>query len=240
MQSGRWVDAQPLGGAGRSLVLDLKVSMAQMNRVAVEFTNFVLLAWRQTQCHLAGILLVPVLLVACGQQDGPSPSTQAVAVQASLALVEGSAFPGVTLKSLSGENVPLQSLQGKMLVLNVWATWCPPCRREMPSLERLNTLLDPQRFAVLGLSTDGDELLATEFLSSNHISFKNYFDRNGKLAKQLGLDGYPETFLIAQDGTLVKRVLGEQDWSSPAMIQMLEQAYQLNRRTVSGSVVGGK
>jgi thiol-disulfide isomerase/thioredoxin len=185
------------------------------------------LPWR-----LAGMLLVP-LLSACGKQAVP-PYSPAQSIPAPLQLVEGKAFPTVTLKTLSGGTVPLQSLQGKMLILNVWATWCPPCRREMPSLERLSKMLDPQQFAVLGLSTDGDELLATEFLSSNHISFGNYFDRNGKLVQKMGLKAYPETFLIAQDGTLVKRVLGQQDWSSPGMIEMLKETYQLNKHPVRG------
>jgi peroxiredoxin len=185
----------------------------------------------QLSRHLAGMLLVPLLLSACDKPFTASPSM--ATVSGPLTLKEGKPFPAVTLKTLSGENVPLQSLQGKMLILNIWATWCPPCRREMPGLEHLSKTLDPQRFTVLGLSTDGDELLASEFLSSNHISFPNYFDRNGQMAKQMGMDAYPETFLIAQDGTLIKRVLGEQDWSNPAMIQVLEDAYKLNRQANS-------
>jgi peroxiredoxin len=197
-----------------------------MSVIIFAWASIFLLVRRLLSLHLAGLLLVPLLLSACDKPPKPSPS--AVTESAPLTLKEGKSFPAVTLKTLSGESVPLQSFQGKLLILNIWATWCSPCRREMPGLERLSKTLDPQRFAVLGLSTDGDELLATEFLSSNHISFPNYFDRNGQLAKQMGMDAYPETFLIGQDGTLIKRVLGEQDWSNPAMIQVLEDAYKLN------------
>ncbi len=116
-----------------------------------------------------------------------------------------------------------------MLVLNVWATWCPPCRREMPSLERLSRTLDPQRFAVIGLSTDQDEKLASEFLLQNQITFANFFDQSGKIAKQLGLKVYPETFVIAPDGTLVERIPGLREWDSAAMLAQLEDAYQRHR-----------
>jgi peroxiredoxin len=199
-----------------------------MSATNFAWASIFLLVRRSLLLHLAGLLLVPLLLSACNKPPKPSPST--VTESTSLTLKEGKSFPAVTLKTLSGESVPLQSFQGKLLILNIWATWCSPCRREMPGLEHLSKTLDPQRFAVLGLSTDGDELLATEFLSSNHISFPNYFDRNGQLAKQMGMDAYPETFLIGQDGTLIKRVLGEQDWSNPAMIQVLEDAYKLNTK----------
>lgn len=113
-----------------------------------------------------------------------------------------------------------------MLVLNIWATWCPPCRREMPGLDRLSQTLDPKRFAVIGLSTDEDALLASEFLIQNGITFTNFLDQKGKMSRQLGLQVYPETFVIAQDRTLVRRMTGLRDWSSPDMVSMLEGLYQ--------------
>ena len=113
-----------------------------------------------------------------------------------------------------------------MLVLNIWATWCPPCRREIPGLDRLSQTLDPKRFAVIGLSTDDDALLASEFLIQNGITFTNFFDQKGKMSRQLGLQVYPETFVIAQDRTLVRRMTGLRDWSSPDMVNMLEGLYQ--------------
>jgi thiol-disulfide isomerase/thioredoxin len=144
-------------------------------------------------------------------------------------LVEGKAFPSFMLNYVLGENAGKPAFQGKVLVLNVWATWCPPCRKEMPSLQRLSQTLDPKRFAVIGLSTDQDALLATEFLQQGGITFSNFFDPNGKMSKQLGLKVYPETFLIAPDGTLARRVTGLQDWSSPEMLVLLEDIYRTKR-----------
>lgn len=140
-------------------------------------------------------------------------------------LAEGRPFPPLALNLSSGKVLSIKSFQGKVLVLNVWATWCPPCRREMPGLERLSRILDPNRFAVVGISTDKDELLAAEFLMKNGITFANFFDQNGKIARQLGLKVYPETFLIGPDGTLLQRIPGMRDWDSDEMVAQVEAAY---------------
>ena len=113
-----------------------------------------------------------------------------------------------------------------MLVLNIWATWCPPCRREMPSLELLSKTLDPKRFAVIGLSVDSDALLATEFLAQNKITFANFFDKNGNMSRKLGLTSYPETLVISPDRALVLRKTGFHDWGTPEMVSTLERLYR--------------
>src|SRR3989304_1267394 len=71
------------------------------------------------------------------------------------ALREGSLFPPLVLKGLDGNEYAIDSLRGRVVVLNVWATWCAPCRRELPSLERLSRLIDPQRFVVAGPAVGG-------------------------------------------------------------------------------------
>lgn len=169
------------------------------------------IAWRRA----AAMCLLIVSLAACGKPAAPAASH----------LVEGQAFPAFMLDFISDGNA-VPSFDGKMLILNIWATWCPPCRREMPGLDRLSQTLDPKRFAVIGLSTDDDALLASEFLAQNGITFTNLLDRKGKMSRQLGLQAYPETFVIAQDRTLLRRMTGLRDWSSPDMVGMLEGLYQ--------------
>lgn len=186
-------------------------------KIGAGIQKVVLTGWQR----LAWVMLVFSLVsVSACNKSASSASPQ---------LVEGQAFPSFMFKYVLGENATKQAFQGKVLILNVWATWCPPCRKEMPSLEYLSRTLDPKRFAVIGLSTDADALLATEFLVQGGITFSNFFDQNGKMARQLGLKVYPETFLIAQDGTLVWRVTGLQDWSSPEMLALLEQIYETKR-----------
>lgn len=170
--------------------------------------------WPRLRAGLLCFLLFG-LLTGCDKAPAAKPQ-----------LAEGFPFPPLTLNYSGGKALSTQSFQGKLLVLNVWATWCPPCRREMPSLERLSRTLDPKRFAVIGLSTDADANLASEFLLQNDITFANFFDQNGKIARDLGLKVYPETFLIGPDGRLIERIPGMREWDSPEMIARLEAAYQ--------------
>ena len=135
--------------------------------------------------------------------------------------VEGRAVPPELLALISGQGEAARSLRGKMLVLNIWATWCGPCRNEMPSLNRLSEILDPQKFAVVGVSIDVDALLVSEFLLQNGIGYSNFLDRNGKVVRQLGLKAYPETLVIAPDRSLVRRVTGWRDWSTPEMVSFI-------------------
>lgn len=164
-----------------------------------------------------GIAAALALAVLSGCSKAPSPKPE---------IAEGKPFPPIAMVNSSMNALEDSSLRGKMLILNVWATWCPPCRREMPGLERLSKTLDPARFVVLGLSTDQDERLAAEFLMQNGITFFNFFDQDARLSREWNLKVYPETFLIAPDGTLIRRIPGLREWDSPEMIAELESMYQ--------------
>lgn len=169
------------------------------------------------------IFLLTCLFVFAGCQKTASDNTR---------LSEGQAFPLITLTTGTGAQVGVESMRGKLVVLNIWATWCSPCRKEMPALERLSRELDPRRFAVIGLSTDRDRWLAQEFLLKNGISFANFFDSDGDVARRLELKVYPETFLISPDGKLVRRVPGLREWDSPEIIAELEDAYRQSQGMV--------
>lgn len=166
--------------------------------------------------RLAGLALLLLTLAACNQAAAPVAPPLAV----------GQPFPAFMLDFISKNNDAAPALQGKLLVLNIWATWCPPCRREMPSLELLGKTLDPRRFAVVGLSIDEDTLLAAEFLVQHGITFVNFFDQGGQVSRPLGLKAYPETFVIAPDRTLLRRMTGLHDWGSPEMVSLLEELYR--------------
>lgn len=177
------------------------------------FSFFAARGWR-----VIAASLVLAALGGCSKAPPPKPE-----------IIEGKPFPAIAMVNTSMNALEDPSLRGKMLILNVWATWCPPCRREMPGLERLSKTLDPARFVVLGLSTDQDERLAAEFLTQNGITFFNFFDQNARLSREWNLKVYPETFLIAPDGTLLRRIPGLREWDSPEMIAELESMYQEHR-----------
>ncbi len=99
--------------------------------------------------------------------------------------------------------------QGKTLVVNFWATWCAPCRKEMPELQRLSERLDPAKYAVIGISVDRDAHLAREFLIAHDIRFHVRHDPDLRLAKTLlGIDAFPVTFVVSPDAIVVERIDG--------------------------------
>lgn len=137
--------------------------------------------------------------------------------------------PKLALVGLDGKQTSLQAFQGKLLVLNVWASWCGPCRREMPSLDRLSRTVDSKRIVVIALAADQDVNAVREFLFQQRIELSCFIDTPRNVADSLGVRGYPETLLIAPDGKIVQRIRGERDWSSQVMLRVLEEAYQGRR-----------
>ena len=183
--------------------------------------------WLWPVCRLSGALVLLTLVCACGEQSSQPR------------LAEGEEFPQITLNKLSGGTVSISAFRGKLLVLNVWSTQCIPCREEMPDLERLSKTLDPQRFVVIGLSVQNDAYQVRKFLEYNGITFENFFDRDEVTLKQLDITVYPVTLLIAPDGILIQRVMGRQEWSSPAVTKVLEDMYHGRSSRIGGWWYGG-
>lgn len=136
-------------------------------------------------------------------------------------------FPALQLTALDGGAASLADYRGKLVVLNIWATWCEPCRRELPNLQALSESLDPARFAVLGLAEDDDPHLVREYLNDKGVRFANYVDPGRALATEvLGVQVFPYTLLIAPDGTFIERVPGPREWQQPEVRQRLERAFR--------------
>lgn len=140
------------------------------------------------------------------------------------------AFPNILMQPLDGgEPVAIDAFNGRLIVLNVWGTWCEPCRREMPNLQALSDALDPQKFVVLGLAQEDDDHLVREYLLDAQVSFTNYIDPQRQIAtEQLGIQVFPYTLIIAPDGRFVQRISGPREWHHPDVIELLEQAYKGN------------
>jgi len=135
----------------------------------------------------------------------------------------GQPFPQLRLSGLDGSVLETGSLAGKVLVLNVWATWCPPCRREMPGLQRLADAAAGRGIVVAGLTVDRDLNLAREFLREAKVAFPNYADPDMAVANAaLQVVGFPETFVVGPDGRLAARLVGERNWDAPEMLGALE------------------
>jgi len=123
--------------------------------------------------------------------------------------------PDFTLRDLSGTTYRLADLRGRVVFLNVWATWCPPCREEMPSMERLFQRLRGKDFVMLAVSEDeGGAAAVGPFVQETGITFPVLLDPEGVVARQYGITGFPETFIIDRDGLVVHHVIGPEDWDS--------------------------
>jgi cytochrome c biogenesis protein CcmG/thiol:disulfide interchange protein DsbE len=131
------------------------------------------------------------------------------------ALKAGSAAPPFRLPSLGGGEVDLASQRGKVVVLNFWATWCPPCVAEMPSLERLHRALGPEGLSVVTVSTDEDDAELRRFVAERALSLPVLKDPGGRVAaSEYHTTGYPETFVLDREGRLLEHVVGPAEWDS--------------------------
>jgi thiol-disulfide isomerase/thioredoxin len=118
----------------------------------------------------------------------------------------------------------LSDLRGKPLIINVWASWCGPCRAEMGSLDRLARIHNGRHFNVIGISTDDDAEAATAFLLKAGVSFDNYLDRKLLWENMLGANTIPLTVLVDARGRVVRKIRGAKQWDSPEMLELVGQA----------------
>jgi len=138
------------------------------------------------------------------------------------ALKAGTEAPGFRLPSLAGGEVDLASQRGKVVVLNFWATWCPPCVAEMPSLERLHRSLSPEGVSVVTVSTDEDEAELRRFVAEHALTLPVLKDPGGRVAaNQYRTTGYPETFVLGRDGRVLQHVVGPAEWDSAERLAYL-------------------
>jgi peroxiredoxin len=129
----------------------------------------------------------------------------------------GKKAPGFTLKDLDNREVSLASLKGKVVLINFWATWCPPCKAEMPSLNMLYSEYKDRGFMVLAISMDRKEQEVIEYLKKNTFSFKVLLDPKMNATRYYGVFSLPTSFLIDRNGVIVKRYLGEERWNSSSI-----------------------
>jgi cytochrome c biogenesis protein CcmG, thiol:disulfide interchange protein DsbE len=127
----------------------------------------------------------------------------------------------------TAEDIPLQidnkaghlsDYRGKVVVLNFWATWCPPCVEETPALIELNQRIESRNGVVLGVSVDEDADAYRRFLVDHKISFPTSLDTSKKSAQDYGTVMYPETYIIDKHGKIVRKIIGPQDWNSAEMV----------------------
>jgi len=151
----------------------------------------------------------------------------------------GEIFPLSILNQVNNLGDKKIDLKNKTLLINFWATWCTPCRKEMPDLQKLSDALDQSQFAVIGISVDDDTNLVKEFLLRYEIRFIIFQDEKLKIASQLlNIQVFPETFIVSHTGTIIKRVTGEQIWDEKMFKNLLDNAHQVETKLAASWAFG--
>ena len=131
----------------------------------------------------------------------------------------GDSAPQFEIVADNGKTITRDNFGGKLLVLNFWATWCPPCIDELPSLNEFAKVLAPKGVVVVGISVDKDEKVYKEFLSRFNLSFVTARDPTNKINLDYGSTKFPETYIIDSTGTVRRKLINSQDWMAPSMLQ---------------------
>jgi thiol-disulfide isomerase/thioredoxin len=132
------------------------------------------------------------------------------------------------LQGLSGPSRKLSDFRGMPLIINVWASWCGPCRQEMGSLERLHRRFGDKRFRIIGISTDDYMEPAKEALRTSKVSFSNFIDHQLMMENMLGADHIPLTLIIDAQGRVLGKIYGAKDWDSPEAVTAISRLLRIS------------
>lgn len=170
---------------------------------------------RQQWTLIAGVVMTAVFGVALAIKLRPEINPVEIGSRAP-------AFTGTNLRTT--RPATLGDYRGTVVLVNIWATWCPPCRAEMPSMERLYKKLAGTDFRIAAVSVDGDAFYDEQpagpreimgFASKLGLTFDILHDPSGAIRKSYDIFGVPESYLIDRDGVIVKRVIGAANWEDP-------------------------
>jgi peroxiredoxin len=135
----------------------------------------------------------------------------------------GQPAPDFTFPDLDGKEVSLSDFRGKVVLVNIWATWCPPCRDEMPSMQKLYERFNGEQFEILAVSIDADGREAVApFMEQMNLTFPALLDPDEKIRGLYAITGVPESFIIDRNGILVDRVIGPLDWASQKVFRFFQ------------------
>jgi cytochrome c biogenesis protein CcmG, thiol:disulfide interchange protein DsbE len=136
---------------------------------------------------------------------------------------KGDSAPSFAITTDTGKRVTRDDFGGKLLVLNFWATWCPPCIEEMPSLNQFAQEASKEGIVVLGVSIDKNEQAYRRFLQQNRLSFETARDPEANIATDYGTFKWPETYVIDKKGKVVEKFIGPVEWTSGRVVETLRR-----------------
>lgn len=173
---------------------------------------------------IALIVLGAAILFLLQVKDDP-----AVNLTEQARLGKGVPAPDFSLPALDGQRVRLSDYRGKVVLLNIWATWCLPCVEEMPSMERLHQKMSDEDFKILAVSIDtsGAEDVRA-FMKQHSLNFTALIDPQNTIRSLYQTTGIPESFIIDRNGTIVGKVIGPRDWAAADTVGFLQELARKN------------
>ena len=177
---------------------------------------------RKAVCQVTTIVAALGLLLSGKAADAREHLFEAMG----MAKVPSKAAPNFTLSSADGQQVSLQQYRGKVVFLNFWATWCIPCREEMPALERLHQKYQSQDLAVLSIDLKESADQVKAFFQKHGLSFPALLDQDGSVFRDYLVAGMPTTYLIGRDGIMLARGVGGRDWTRSEALQLIQELIQ--------------
>ena len=165
------------------------------------------------------VLVVVVLLLVAGSLYIGSASSSRPAYEPVAVVGIGELAPDFQLEDTKGQKISLAELRGKVVLVNFWATWCPPCRAEMPSMEKLNEVMAGEDFVMLAINVEENgRSVVPGFLKKSPHEFSVLYDDKGIVQRLYGVYKFPESFVVRKDGIIDDKVIGAIDWAHPETV----------------------
>ena len=181
---------------------------------------------------LLNVFLVTAIFFLCtctAKAQSASGTDMAKAFsKAGLRLLSSKVSPrDFSLPTLAGETVGLSQFKGKVVFLNFWATWCGPCRAEMPSMETLYSSYREKGFEILAVNSGESRREVLAYIQEYGFSFPTLLDEDGKVSSGYGIQAIPTSYLIDRDGMIVARIVGSINWDTPEIFAAIESLLNL-------------
>lgn len=167
------------------------------------------------------IVTIALIVVSLVQDDSSLESVKMSSIG------EGIPAPDFTFPGLDGKNTSLSDYKGKVVLVNIWATWCPPCVEEMPSMQKLYNEFNGKNFEILAVSIDAAGVDAVApFMKKHKLFFPALMDPKGTIKSMYGVTGIPESFIIDKQGVLVGKIIGPRDWATQEVFGFFQDLIQ--------------
>ena len=174
--------------------------------------------------------IVALFILCAGSvraQDAFPPDTVKAFADAGLPLLKQKVAPRdfslpLAVPGTIGKLQTLNDLKGKVVFLNFWATWCGPCRAEMPSMEALHNSYREKGLEILAVNSGENQAQVLAFMTGNQLSFPVALDMDGKVSMAYGIQAIPTSFLIDREGKIIARLVGSLDWDTPKIRAAME------------------